>query len=419
MADEQTERDGPSRREYVKWGGAVVGGGLLAGCIGGGSTPTDTPADADDGTGDTAETPTRTATQTATATASDASTRTATETATATATPEETPYSVTMEPVGTVEFDEVPETWFPYTADWADMGVALGESDGLAAIGVRARFGTHLYEDLPGVSVDRSELTQLWQDGTGKEVFYELDADVHVVDPNFVINRLGWSEGDVEEIRNQVAPFFGNTVFSRAYGWHDYADYSLYEAFEKLARLFRKEDRYEAFEQYHDEVLADVEARLPDETPDIAVLYPAGVPPESFYPYLVGAGTQSKHWNDLQVGDALAKHGITDAQAGGSTVDFETLLEIDPDALAIRLQGEVTDEYFQNEIVAHLEDHEIASELTAVQDDRVVYGGLTYQGPVIHLFQLEAAAQGLYPDEFGGEQLFDRQRVADIVDGDI
>jgi len=43
---------------------------------------------------------------------------------------------------------------------------------------------------------------------------------------------------------------------------------------------------------------------------------------------------------------------------------------------------------------------------------------MTYQGPIIHLFQLERAAQGIYPDEFGGEKLFDRQAVADIVTGD-
>lgn len=60
-----------------------------------------------------------------------------------------------MELVGTLEFESVPETWFPYTADYADMGVALGHGDGLAAIGVKARFGSHLYEELPDVSVDK------------------------------------------------------------------------------------------------------------------------------------------------------------------------------------------------------------------------------------------------------------------------
>ncbi|WP_459194060.1 ABC transporter substrate-binding protein [Halosimplex sp. J119] len=408
--DETARRDASTRRDYLRYGGAALGGGLLAGCTGDdGKTPATTGTDG-------AETATETPADTPTATSvpSDTESPTASD-----PTGTDAGYSVTMEPVGTVEFDEPPETWFPYTGDYADMGVALGEGNGLSAIGVRARFGTHYYEELPGVSVDKSELTQLWQDGTGKEIFYELDADLHVIDPNFAVNRLQWNREDVAEIRENVAPFLGNTIFSRAYDWHDYAEYSLYEAFEKLARVFQKQDRYEAFEQYHDEVIADVQGRLPDETPDIAVLYPADVPPESFYPYLVGSGTQSKHWHDLRVGDALAANGITDAQAGGSTIDYETLLEIDPDALAVRLQGEITEEYFRSEIVSHLEDHDLASQLTAVQNGRVIYGGLTYQGPIIHLFQLERAAQGLYPDAFGDERLFDRQRVADIVNGEF
>ncbi|WP_435181836.1 ABC transporter substrate-binding protein [Halorussus sp. AFM4] len=385
-----------TRRRLLRTGAAVGLGGLLAGCAG------------------------RSETGSSTGSTTDAATTTEASTGGNDATTESSgSYSVRMEPVGAVEFDEPPETWFPYTADYADMGVALGRADGLSAIGVKARFGSHLYEQLPGVSVDKGALTQLWQEGTDKEVFYELDADLHVIDPNFMRNRLQWKRADVDEIRENVAPFLGNTVFTRAYEWHDYPYYSMYEAFEKLAEVFQRRARYEAFKQYHDEVLADVRSRLPDETPDVAVLYPADVPPEAFYPYLIGGGTQSKHWNDLRVGDALAKHGVTDAQAGGGTVDFETLLEIDPDALAVRLQGEVTQGYFEREIDSHLEDHPIAGELTAVRNDRVVYGGLTYQGPIVHLFQLERAARGLYPDEFGGEQLFDRQRVADIVTGDV
>jgi len=328
-------------------------------------------------------------------------------------------HSVTMEPVGTVEFDETPETWFPYTGDYADMGVALGQSDGLAAIGVAARYGSHLYDELPDVAVDESELTELYQDGTDPEIFYELDADVHLIDPNFMENRLQWSRSDVEKVESSTGPFVGNTIFSRVYGWHDYAEYTLYEAFEKVAQVFQEQDRYEAFEAYHDEVVADVEARLPADRPDVAVLYPAEVPPESFYPYLIGDGTQSKHWNDLGVGDALGAHGITDAQAGGGTIDYETLLEVDPDVLAVRLQGEITPEYFESEIAAPIRDHDTASKLRAVQNDRIVYGGMTYQGPIIHLFQLERAARELYPDEFGGEELFDRDRVAEIVNGEL
>jgi iron complex transport system substrate-binding protein len=389
MKNDGTGGAAPTRREYLRFGSAVVGGGLLAGCAGGqsGSAPTET------------------------ATGTPTSTERTSETE---------PYTVEMAPVGEVTFDSVPETWVAYTGDYADMGVALGRGDGLTAIGVRARFGAHYYDELPGVSVDKESLTQLWQDGTGKEVFYELDADAHIVDPNFLQHRLGWSGSDVAEVRDNVAPILGNTGFTRVYDWHDdYRYYTLYEAFEKLAELFQARDRYEAFASYHDAVRTDVQSRLPSSTPDVAVLYPADVPPESFYPYLIGEGTQSKQWTDLRVGDALAKHGVTDAQAGGGTIDYETLLEIDPDAIAVRLQGEITDAYFEENVVSHLRDHDIAGQLTAVQEGRVFYGGLTYQGPIINLFQFEQAAQGLYPGVFGGEQLFDRQRVADIVNGEV
>jgi iron complex transport system substrate-binding protein len=390
--DGEPTRRGASRRAYLKCSGALLGGGLLAGCSG------------QAGSGSTA-TESGTASISTQATENDPTGG------------EETAYSVTMEPVGRLAFDRPPETWVPFTGDYADMGVALGQGDGLEAIGVPARYASHHYDELPGVSV--GELTPLYNEGTGKEVFYELDADLHVIDPNFMIERLGWTEADVAEIRENVAPWFGNTGFTRVYDWHDYRYYSLYEAFEKLAAVFQERDRYEAFRAYHDELLADVRSRLPAERPDVAILYPADIPSESFYPYLVGDGYQSKQWRDLRVGDALARNGVADAQASGGTIDYEGLLEIDPDAIAIRLQGDRTDSYVQRNVVEHMRRHDVASELTAVEDDRVFYGGVTYQGPIIHLFQLERAARGLYPDVFAGEQLFDRQRVADIVNGDI
>ena len=70
-------------------------------------------------------------------------------------------------------------------------------------------------------------------------------------------------------------------------------------------------------------------------------------------------------------------------------------------------------------VVEPMRNHDVASSLTAVRNDRVLYGGVTYQGPIFHLFQLEEAARGVYPDVFGGERLFDRQRVADIVNGEF
>lgn len=375
MSDDSDTNGVSTRRETLKYGGAVAAALGLAGC-------------------------------------SNVADRTDTST-------DSGSYSVTMDPVGAVEFGQAPERWLAYTGDYADMGVALGEGDGLAAVGVTARFGAHYYDGLPGVAVDADDLTALYNEGTGKEIFYSVDADLHVVDPKFMQHRLQWSLDDIEEIRDRVAPFFGNTIFTRVYDWHDYRYYTLYEAFKKLADVFRKRPRYEAFRSYHDDVVSTVQSRLPSTTPDIAVLFPDGTPPEAFYPYLVGEGTQSKHWRDLRVGDALAAADVTDAQAGGGTIDYETLLDIDPDAIAVRLSGEPSDQYFRSNIVDHMEQHPVAGELSAVRNDRVYYAGQTYQGPIIHLFQLEAAARGLHPEIFGDEQLFDRQRVADIVNGEI
>jgi len=45
------------------------------------------------------------------------------ETTTAT----ESSYSVSIEPMGEVTFDSVPETWVANNGSWADMGIALGQ----------------------------------------------------------------------------------------------------------------------------------------------------------------------------------------------------------------------------------------------------------------------------------------------------
>ncbi len=53
-----------------------------------------------------------------------------------------------------------------------------------------------VHRQIPDVSVDKSSIRQLWGDsGVGKEQFYELNADVHIADPNFLLNR-GQSFGE-------------------------------------------------------------------------------------------------------------------------------------------------------------------------------------------------------------------------------
>jgi len=77
---------------------------------------------------------------------------------------------------------------------------------------------------------------------------------------------------------------------------------------------------------------------------------------------------------------------------------------------------------FRDTVLSYMENHPVGSELTAVENGQVYRGGFLHQGPIHNLFLTERAAKQLYPDTFGevtgDEQLFDRGRVADIVNGD-
>ncbi|PSQ11129.1 Fe3+-hydroxamate ABC transporter substrate-binding protein [Halobacteriales archaeon QS_5_70_15] len=391
----------PTRREYLTYGGAVLGGGLLAGCTGtsgpgSGSTPT--------------ETGTETGTSTPTATGTGTSTPTATE---------DPGYSVSIEPVGEVTFESVPRTWLANNGSWADMGIALGQEPP-KGVWLPSRYHTHYYDEIPGVSVDGSFIRKLWGDGgVGKEQFYELDADVHVMDPNFLLNRGKWKQSDIEEITEQVAPFFGNSIFSRSYAWHeDYRYYTLMEAFEKLSQVFEQPERFEAFESLHEGFRSDLASVVPgrDERPEVAVVWGGGDEPEQFYPYVIDEGTSFKHLNDLEVRDALATSDVKDFYSSRGAIDFETLLEVDPEVLLLRGQESKSAEEFGDTVVSFMRDHEVAGSLTAVESGDVYRAGQLYQGPITNLVVTERLAGALY-DADG--RLFDRERVGEIVNGDL
>jgi iron complex transport system substrate-binding protein len=391
----------PTRRETLKYGGAVLGGGLLAGC--------------QDSAGDDGE-----------------ATDTPTETPgapTSTGTPADESYSVTMAPMGSVEFDAVPEVWLPYGGDYADMGVALGQADGMAGIGQAGEYYTDVYEELPGVSVGRERIAanDLVEAGMSKELFYEIDADVHVIDTEMLHHWFDWSDADVAEIRDGVGPFLGNMIFRRSDDWHDYRFYTLYQAFEKLAALFQERARFRAFKELHDEFIASVQSRMPpaEDRPDVLLTFEGTNEPETFSPYrLTDKGTSKKQWRDLGVGDALAGTGIENLSTENrGELDYENLLTVDPDVLLIRGHEEKSATEFRETVLASMREHPVGSELRAVQNGRVYRGGYLRQGPIHNLFLTERAAQQIYPEEFGevteDVTLFDRGRVAEIITGNL
>lgn len=401
MAGETPRRDNPTRRQYLKAGGALVGGGVLAGCAGesgSGSTPAET--------------------GTATETAGGGET-----------TKSDDAYTVTMAPTGDVEFESVPETWMAYFSNYGDMAIALGQLDGLRGLVYTENWPTAFYDHLPGVDVSFDGIPQLMgEDGIDKEVFYELDCDVHLMDPNF-IGRLadGWTEEDFAEVETNVGPIVGNSIRRRGEEWHDYPYYSLYEAFEKIAEVFDERERYEALAAVHDEMLSNVESSLPSagERPTVGLLsINSDFETGSFYAYPVHDGNGHKQYRDLGM------RGAFDDVIDGSYAqwDYERLLEVDPDALLFQYGfSHVSTAEFEASM-EKMRNDPVGKQLSAVKNDRLYRGGTSYQGPIVNLFQTEAAAKQFYPDAFGewngletfreaDGRLFDRKRVADIVAG--
>ncbi|MDF9747412.1 ABC transporter substrate-binding protein [Natrinema salsiterrestre] len=364
-----------TRRDVIRTSSAIAGMGVLAGCTGGGSEGG--PSDGDS-------------------------------------------YTVTMEPVGEVEFPDVPETWVANNGSWADMGIALGQEPP-EGVWLPSRYHTQYYDEIPDVSVSKDGMTRLSDDGIDPETFYELDGDVHVIDPNFLTNRFGddVSESDIEDIERDIAPFFGNSIFSTGYPWHeDYAYLSLYEAFGKLAEVFQETERYEEFVSLHDEFQSNVADIVPSEgeRPTVAIMWAVESDMGSFSPYLIGEGTSFKQWRELKVNDAFADTDVRDFHSTRGKIDYETLLEIDPEIILFRGQEAKTAAEFRDEIVSQMEDDDTARELTAVQNDDVYRGGPLYQGPITNLVVTQRAAEQLYDVD---EQLYDPQRVSDIVNGNF
>ncbi|WP_431195441.1 ABC transporter substrate-binding protein [Haloarcula argentinensis] len=329
---------------------------------------------------------------------------------------------MSIEPAGKVTFESVPETWVAENASWGDMGVALGLEKPSAVV-LTGEYRTWAYEDIPGLSTSKEDMVSLWQDGISKETLLEIDSGVHFIDPNYMSNLIpNWERADVTEMADRISPFCGNTSFS-TYPWHeDYPYYSLYEATEKVAQVFQRMDRFEALQTLHDETISGIQERLPPESerPAIGLLSPASTEPEKYYPYRLDDTTAYKHWHDLGVSDAFEASDIQSFTSDRGTIDYETLLEVDPEIMLFYTDKYWTRSEFRETYLTFLQGHSVASQLSAVQNGEVYPAGGMYQGPIINLAKTERAAKQLFSDIFDqDEQLFSRQRVANIRNGDI
>jgi ABC-type Fe3+-hydroxamate transport system substrate-binding protein len=423
MGDEQSTGGDATRREYVAYGGALAAG-LLAGCMG--QSGGDSAANGSSPTG--SETTTESNATSAATTGDEA---------TGTSSVDEGSYTVSLSPAGEVAFDAVPERVFTVFPQYLDMAVALGHGDAVTAVYVPEMSGTtmnHYYHHLDGVSLDWEGLFDPLAEGLSKESLYELGSDVHLADPAWASTQDGWNPDDVDEVASQLAPWFGNfysgTQGAPPTGFEDYRYYDLWELFGAVAQMFREERRYEALLQVHTDLVARIRESLPPEaerpTAVRATLSPDG---STFWTYhLNEPGYWLADTRPLGARDAFADQNW-DGLWG--TVDHETMLEADPDVI-LHLWG-MTPSYSTTDTRATLEDHPVGKTLSAVENDRVYPAGMRFQGPIMNLFQLEMGAKQLYPDVFGewpgyedgepypdvpaGERLFDRERVANVVNG--
>jgi len=411
MSNENAAHETPTRREYVKYGGTVIGGGVLAGCTGSDET------------------------QEATPTASDIGDSTPTSTV-------DTEYSVTMAPMGEVAFDDIPQDVFTILGHHADMVLALGQGDAINAMHA-PEYHQSLYEKLlhrlDGVTVDWEGLSSSWP--PSKEKLYELDSDVHLADPAKVLTTDAFDVDDIEEIEANIAPWFGNTLSdTHQEPPAEYADgyeyYTLWEIFEKVAEVFQEEQRYSALAEVHQSMLERIEQHLPPESerPTAAMVLFSGSD-ETIWGYeLNQPGYYAAHTRPFGATDALSavRTESNRDEYGNLTLDSELLIEADPDVLLVL--GPMAQEQGIDDIRTRLDDDPVAREVSAVANGRVYTQGARRQGPILNLFQLEMTAKQLYPDQFGAwpgytdgpypeipaeEELFDRERVANTITGGV
>ena len=353
----------------------------------------------------------------------------------ATTTEQADSYEVCISPVGCQTFESVPETYIVNNGEWADMAFALGQRDGfLTSTNMIPGF---LFEPF-GLGVPpRSETESMSAVSWDKEIFYEREPDVILMDPNYMHGTGwddSWDEADTQEISENVAPFFGNNILRRR-DFHDYKLYSLYEAFERLAELFQERERYEAMASVHDNLQEEVQSRLQldGDQPTIGLVNSATNPREgTFYPMSTDVkGIEMKPYRDLGI-----ESSFTPGLAKNGTIDYEQLLEVDPEIIVVHwgigTTGD-TDSFspsaFHEEFVEPMQNSSVGSQLTAVREGSIYPGAFGSQGPLVNLLQTEMVAQQLYPEEFGDfeperfpevaddKQLFDRQRVKDIIQG--
>ncbi|MGQ3411073.1 ABC transporter substrate-binding protein [Natrinema sp. LN54] len=346
--------------------------------------------------------------------------------------PDVDPYTVTVEPNGSHTFESVPESYAAIPSVWLDIGMAFGiEPDAVASFD---RAPLKYYDLLPDVSLDQDAVTLLAGDaeeGYDKENFYTADVDVHLIDPQALQFFANWSDDDIAEIEDATGPFLGTTIRfeSDALTGGEEPAYDLYGALEKAAEIFQRQEQFEAWQSFYDDFIEGIQADLPpaDERPSVAAIW-RGVNPDSgeFRIAEINAvANNTRTYRELGLRDAF------EGRVPDGPIGYEELLDVDPDYIgAVGGLTSLTHEEFVSTVVEPFENDTNGQNLSAVRNGNIVRTGGQYMGPIVDLYSTEALAKQVFPDRFGewpgavsdvpeDEQLFDREELSDIINGEF
>ncbi|ELZ77417.1 iron ABC transporter substrate-binding protein [Haloferax volcanii DSM 14919] len=396
------------RRRQILAGSAGLFASALAGCTAGGSADSESTA------------------------AAESETEAATESTTTEQTTESPgQYTVEIEPNDPYTFEAVPETYGVASGPFLDMGMALGIHPSATTGLERAPLK---FYDLLGLEFDESRITKLAsgaESGFDKENFYAADADVWLIARATLGRYVSWDASDYEEVESQTGPFLGTTLrfAPTAAVSNEPNPYTLYEAFEKVATVFQRRQQFQAWQSFHDDLMSTIEAGLPpeDERPTVAAIW-RGVSPDSGQfrvAPLHRLGNNTKSYFRVGMKDAF------EGRYPEGPIGYEELINVDPDYIgAVGALTSSTREEFVDTVVEPFENNESGQRLTAVQEGNLIRSAGQYMGPIVDMFSTEAVAKMVYPDQFGewpgavgdvpeDEQLFDRERLVDIVNGNF
>lgn len=356
----------------------------------------------------------------------------------------------TLEPCGTVQLKEEPKRIVTFNHNQNDMLETFKWGDRLIGTGYPKSFYYSFYNQIPNWTFDirkENENLQFFQyQAAGvfdKELFYKLNANIHHIDPNRLAMMKGWSREDVNEIAENVGPFFDNnaTMLGDDAVNRDWGVFSgaIYYTFEEYTRAFYKlYNQVEKGEALLDFIHAE-EARIKERIhtlnyrPRVAIFRWKG---NEITRVGINSGIEHLQYRTLEVRDAFkgqeekVRPKVEDKSVLMGRIDLEGLLKIDPDVIIMPyiIYTFENDNHIMTppwKALCSLKDDPIGQKLSAIKNNRMYPGGVLMQGPIFYCFQLEMAAKQIYPELFGEyhqdniyskeEQLFDREELSRIL----